>query len=299
MQPNITHVATHADLDGLVSAMLLCRQHDIDSSNVIFRSPGNAQNGGEKLQNNYAVTDLPYIENAGLWFDHHPKNFPRAPNIPGKREEAPSCARVILNQYNISEYSKLITATDKIDTLNLTADELSNPQGYVLLSRIIASNIKDPEAMDFNRHLIELLATHDIDQILTDPKVAERVRTYQENLPGVIDYIRKHSCIDGNVVVVDLRKAPSIYSADGYKDLEYGLFPHTNVSVRVTYSEEDRTRFRIGHSLVNRTCQTDIAELLEPLGGGGHKRAGGVSVDSDQADNTYSIIMRALVETQE
>jgi len=52
----------------------------------------------------------------------------------------------------------------------------------------------------------------------------------------------------------------------------------------------------VGHSILNRTCKTDIGRLCSDFGGGGHKGAGACTLDPKTADSALEEIIKRLKE---
>lgn len=296
-------IITDADLDGLISAAILRTQLGIDVSKIDFANPKVAQHGEVILDGETIVVDLPYIPRASMWYDHHKRNIFDAPAeakaIPGLRKEAPSCARVIADHYGITDLQELLVEADRIDSGKLTAEDITSPSGYMLLSYLVKDDAKNREFMNFNRHIISLIRDQEIIDILEDKQVDLESERYKSNLEKVRSYMTNLINTQGNVVVLDMRNADDPdYIDPAFKFMQYGLSPESNVSVRIYHPNLDRSqvRFQVGWSIFTKGCKTDIAETLSPLGGGGHKAAGGVTVNSQDADKTYQIIMKSLVE---
>ena len=126
-------------------------------------------------------------------------------------------------------------------------------------------------------------------------EVARRIKTYLENDFRFLQVLNDHTRIDGNVIITDFRKLASI--PVGNRFLVYTLYPECNVSVRVQWGP--RKAFiatTIGHSILNRTCKTDIGRLCSEFGGGGHKGAGACTLDPASADDKLKEIIQRLKE---
>ncbi|HQT92116.1 MAG TPA: exopolyphosphatase, partial [Candidatus Kryptobacter bacterium] len=52
----------------------------------------------------------------------------------------------------------------------------------------------------------------------------------------------------------------------------------------------------IGHSILNRTCKTNIGHLCSDFGGGGHKGAGACLLELASADEKLKEIIQRLKE---
>ena len=98
---------------------------------------------------------------------------------------------------------------------------------------------------------------------------------------------------DQNVIVIDLRKADDIPS--GNRFVEYALYPDQNVSLRTLWGKNrQNVVFTVGHSIFNKTCQTDVGGLMLKYGGGGHEKVGTCQVPEETADQVMVELLAAL-----
>ena len=81
---------------------------------------------------------------AALWFDHHSSEFERNQlegKYKGESRITPSCARIIYEYYGgeerFSHFNEMLAAVDKVDSGNLTIDEIQNPEGWILIGFLI------------------------------------------------------------------------------------------------------------------------------------------------------------------
>jgi nanoRNase/pAp phosphatase (c-di-AMP/oligoRNAs hydrolase) len=69
------------------------------------------------------------------------------------------------------------------------------------------------------------------------------------------------------------------------------------VSVRIQWGpQKEFVAVTIGHSIINRTCKTDIGRFCSDFGGGGHRGAGACTLDPGTADTTLEEIIKRLKE---
>lgn len=288
---------TNSDFDALVSALILKDEITIDT--IIFVDPSDVTAGNIKhTDSSLAVAaNIPPVPGVSLWFDHHRSNVERDAEFEGKCEIAPSCARVIENYYGRNNYPTLLEAADKIDTANFSRDDLLNPPAFDLISLTISGNIHNPEAMEYNRHLLTLLEDTP-EKALADALVQKRMTSYKHDLAMVKTYIENHIELVGNVAVVDLREAPTqTILESSFKFLHYAAMPEATVAIRIYHPNLDTSlvRFQVGRSILNpRPSQVDIASILKPLGGGGHAAAGGCTVSVDNFEQTFTTILSGL-----
>jgi hypothetical protein len=216
----------------------------------------------------------------------------------GKHAILPSVARVIYEYYRsekLKRFEPLIAETDRFDSAQLTIEDISDPKGAILLGFTI-----DPRTgFGIDRHffitLVEQLKAFDIDTVLKTAEVARRVKTYLENDFKFLQVLNDYSRIDKNVIITDFR---NIFSVPvGNRFLIYTLYPEGNVSVRIQWGpRKGFVAVTIGHSILNRTCKTDIGRLCSDFGGGGHKGAGACTLDPASADGKLKEIIQRLKE---
>jgi hypothetical protein len=124
------------------------------------------------------------------------------------------------------------------------------------------------------------------------PDVQERVKRYYELDAQYRDMLRKYTRTDGNVIITDLRDVETIFP--GNRFMVYALYPEQNVSIWIVDGRNKMNCvFACGHSIVNKTCKTDIGAVMLQNGGGGHQAAGTCQVDYAKADD----VLQSIVET--
>jgi nanoRNase/pAp phosphatase (c-di-AMP/oligoRNAs hydrolase) len=232
-----------------------------------------------------------------MWFDHHSSESERLGEFEfeGAVDVADSAARVIYEYYGGKEkhphFETMVCAVDKVDSAKLTADEILKPEGWVLLGFIMDPRTGLGRFRNFrisNYELMEALidecAVEDIDQILANPDVQERVEMYFDQDAQFKTMLSEHTRTDGNVIVIDLRGVDPIYT--GNRFLVYSLFPEQNISMQVVDGRDKKNcPIMVGHSIINRSCKTDVGALMLKYGGGGHFKVGTCQVPYDEADD--------------
>jgi nanoRNase/pAp phosphatase (c-di-AMP/oligoRNAs hydrolase) len=94
----------------------------------------------------------------------------------------------------------------------------------------------------------------------------------------------------GKLAVLDLRKEDTIYAVNRF--MIYALFPETNISIHLLWGvQKQNTVFATGKSIVNRSSNTNIGELMLFYGGGGHENAGTCQIANERAD----VVLQELV----
>jgi hypothetical protein len=277
-EPAVMRIVTRPDFDGIVCAVLLKDALDINSP-IRWVEPGDLQKGLIDIAPDEIIANLPYHPACGLWFDHHVSNLPDEP-FKGAFEIAPSAAGVIHRYYQdtlTGAYADLVAATDKIDSADLSLEEVLKPEDdpYILLSMTI--NGQDPTGPTYWNTLVDLLGDRPIDQALADRTVQQRCREVITQNRQFHDILMAHTQVDHQVAVTDLRAfnpAPS-----GNRFLVYSLFPETVASVKIRYDDHDREKVIIsaGHSIFNRNCRVNLGQMFSRFEGGGHTGAGACS----------------------
>lgn len=292
-------IVTRPDFDGIVCAMLL-RLVEGDERPLVWAEPGDMQRGLVDVHPGDIVANLPYHANCGLWFDHHFSNTPERPVL-GLFEMAPSAAGLVYRYYRERierNYDELVHHTDRIDSADLTEDEVQFPENYpyVLLSMTISGRELKDEPY-WNR-LVELLRDQPIEKIMADTEVQARgTRVVAENR-AYREHLERHTTIDEVVAVTDFRDLAE--TPRGNRFLVYSLYPQTVVQAKIRYNDRDRDRVivSLGHSIFNRNCRVNVGLLLSNYGGGGHPGAGSCSFPREKADEYIPAILGALVRNE-
>ena len=292
-------LVTRGDLDGLVAAVLITTMEPVEEVELIH--PQEITDSTFEVRKDDILSNLPYHPDCAMWFDHHEltESNRKPPEIfRGKHALLPSVARVVFEHYQskkLSRYEPLVAETDRLDSAQLSIEDISDPQGAILLGFTIDPRTGFEIETALFVKLMELLRTADVDQVLKMPGIAQRVAVYRENDLKALQALRKNSRIDGNVIITDFRNVaqPPV----GNRFLIYIVYPEANVSVRVQWGpRKEFVAVTIGHSILNRTCTTHIGRLCSDFGGGGHRGAGGCRLTPKEADRSISDIVRILKE---
>ena len=297
---------TRSDFDGLACGAVLKELGIIDHWKFVH--PKDMQDGLVEITDQDVLANVPYVEGCGMWFDHHSSETARlleaGVQYKGMSRLEDSAARVIYEYYDgatkLPQMETMMKAVDKVDSGKMTADEILNPEGWVLLGFIMDPRTGLGRFRDFrisNYQLMELLidecAKSDIDTILAMPDVQERVKLYFEQDALFKEMVKKHTWVDENVIVTDLRGVETIYT--GNRFLVYSLYPEQNVSCWVVDGRGKlNCPIAIGYSILNRTCNADVGALCLKYGGGGHKQVGTCQVDYDKYEDVIKEIVAAL-----
>jgi nanoRNase/pAp phosphatase (c-di-AMP/oligoRNAs hydrolase) len=269
-----------------------------------FVHPKDIQDGLVTATDNDILANIPYLKGCKLWFDHHSSETERLGKtayFEGVSRKAPSCARVVYDYYGgdakLGRFAEMIRYVDKVDSGDLSSDEIINPRGWVLLGFIM-----DPRTglgrfrnftisnYDLMKELASACATKNIEEILVMPDVAERVNVYFEQDKLFREMLAKYVKVDGNVLVADLRGEETIYA--GNRFIMYTLYPDQNISVWIVDGRNKvNCAITVGYSIINRSAAVDVGSMLLQYGGGGHTKVGTCQVPYADADNIIKEIV--------
>lgn len=292
-------IVTRPDFDGIVCAVLLFEALDINHP-VIWVEPNLVQKGRVDIQNEDIIANLPFDARCAMWFDHHYTNQIDIP-FTGAFKIAPSAAGIIFEYYKSRlqrDYSELVQKADKIDSAELTLDEVLHPEKdpYVLLSLTI-SNEDQPDEPYWNK-LVELFRKYDIRQVLIDSEVKQRCQNVVAQNDRFVDFVKKHTSVDQNVSITDLRALDNAPS--GNRFLVYSLFPDTVANVRIRYEDKDKETIvvNVGHSIFNPNCNVNVGLMLAQFDGGGHRGAGSARFNASRANEYIPQIIDILLKNE-
>ncbi|MEG0170003.1 MAG: exopolyphosphatase [Anaerorhabdus sp.] len=276
---------TRSDFDGLACAVLLKYKGIVDSWKFVH--PKDLQDGIVEIGQDDCLANVPYVKGCGLWFDHHSSETERNAykgKYIGESRLCPSCAHVIYDYYGGAEafpnFEAILDAVDKVDSANLTIDEILHPKDWVLLGFIMDPRTGLGRFRNFrisNYQLMEDMITycadHTIEDILGLPDVQERVELYWQQNDMFIKMVQEHTHIENKTVISDLRGVDPIYA--GNRFLIYSLYPEANLSVWIVNGKGGLgCSAAVGYSVLNKTCTMDVGNLMLKYGGGGHKVVG-------------------------
>lgn len=286
---------THTDLDGTMSAALLCAVEEIDE--IKFVDPGTVQAGKIPFTRFDIIADLPFDRRCGMWFDHHESSRPNADTkFEGAWKLAPSAARVIYDYYEnpyLEKYSHALEEVDRIDSGQVPIEQARQPSGWFLLSNTLETSAEKKEDDEYRRHVISLIRKNpDISRVLEDGKVAARAANVRNELETFREMLLANTRMIGKVAYSDLRGAQELPRGNNY--LVYSLFPSAITSVRLMPLDEDKdsVKLSVGHNVYCKKSDFDVGAEMKKIGGGGHHQVGGASVKKEEAD----AIVKRLIE---
>jgi len=297
---------TRLDFDGLACGALLVYLGLVNEWEFVH--PKDIQDGLITATSNDVLANIPYIKGCNLWFDHHSSESERLGTktyFEGVSRKAPSCARVIYDYYGGDEklgakFAEMIRYVDKVDSGNLSIQEINHPHGWVLLGFLF-----DPRTglgrirnftvnnYDLMKKLAPILAEKDIDEILDLPDVQERITVYREQHDLFCEMVKKYAKTVGNAIYADLRGVDPIYA--GNRFLIYTQFPEQNISMWVVDAMvKTNIAVTVGYSIINRTATVDVGSLMLHYGGGGHTQVGTCQVPRENADKVIQEILEKI-----
>lgn len=278
-------LVTRSDFDGLACGALLLEAGVIDHWQ--FAHPKDLQDGLVEINENDCLANVPYVPGCGLWFDHHSSEHERLElegKYKGESRITPSCARIIYEYYGGKEkfpnFDDIMVAVDKVDSGNLTVEEILFPKGWILVGFLMDPRTGLGRWRQFtisNYQLMEklMVACRDksTDEILSMPDVKERIEVYNEQTVKFTEMVRSHTEIKGNVIITDLRGVDPIYTCNRF--MVYSMYPEQNISAWIVNGRGGHgCSAAVGYSIINKTSDVNVGSLMLKYNGGGHKKVG-------------------------
>jgi hypothetical protein len=154
---------------------------------------------------------------------------------------------------------------------------------------------RDGQEAPYWDRLVALLRTAAMDTVMADPDVNTRCEEVIRQNRDYEGYLKTYTRIAGPVSITDFRDLDPVPS--GNRFLPYCLFPDTLASVKIRYkdAEKNQVLVSIGHNIFHRGCRVNAGHLLARYGGGGHKGAGGCTLDADGAQEKIDEMLSVLI----
>lgn len=300
-------LVTRSDFDGLVCGALLLEAGIIDSWK--FAHPKDLQDGLIEVNENDCLANVPFVEGCGLWFDHHSSEHERLElegRYKGESRITPSCARIIYEYYGGQErfpqFGEMMEAVDKVDSGNLTIEEVMHPSGWILigflmdprtgLGRWRKFSIPNYQLME---QLMEACRTKTTEEILNLPDVKERMEVYWEQSEKFKEMVEKYTRVEGNVIISDLRGVDPIYT--GNRFMIYSMYPEQNISAWIVSGKGGAgCSAAVGYSILNRTCEVNVGSLMLKYHGGGHKKVGTCQFSEEEMETELPKMLAELCQ---
>lgn len=303
-------LVTRSDFDGLACAALLKEAGIIDHWK--FAHPKDLQDGLIEVTADDCLANVPYVPGCGLWFDHHSSEQERQElegKYKGESRITPSCARIIYEYYGgrerFPQFDDMMEAVDKVDSANLTIDEILHPTGWILVGYIMDPRTGLGRWRNFRisnyqlmEELIDACRTMSTEEILALPDVAERIEIYNEQSEKFQEMVKAHTRVEGKVIISDLRGVDPIYS--GNRFMIYSMYPEQNISAWIVSGRGGNgCSVATGYSVVNKTSNVNVGSLMLKYGGGGHKAVGTCQFPNETMDEMIPKLLKELVELSE
>ena len=78
----------------------------------------------------------------------------------------------------------------------------------------------------------------------------------------------------------------------------YALFPQASVSIHVLWGKnKQNTVLAVGKSILNKTSNTQIGDLMLEYGGGGHNAAGTCQIDNDKIETVLEEVTEKIIKS--
>ncbi|HAS6052900.1 TPA: exopolyphosphatase [Vibrio vulnificus] len=299
-------LVTRSDFDGLVCAVLLKQQDLIDE--IKFVHPKDMQDGLIDITENDIVTNLPYVAEAHLVFDHHLSETIRNRGRHASHiinPNAPSAARVVWDYYGGTsvfpvEWIEMMEAVDKGDSAQFSRDDVLDSKGWNLLNFLMDARtglgrFREFRISNYNlmMDLIDYCKNHTIEQILDLPDVKERIDLYREHEIKFKEQIQRCATVYKNLVLLDLTNEETIYA--GNRFIIYALFPDCNISIHKMWGfQKQNVVFATGKSIFDRGSKTNVGELMLKYGGGGHQAAGTCQINIEDAERVQAELIEQI-----
>lgn len=289
---------TRLDLDGVVCAVMISTVERI--AQVDFANPKDVEERTIDIDVGDAVAHLPLHPDARLWFHHneadvkgiHPEILKK---VRGAFKKSTSASRLVYEFYNdpkLKRFEKLVSEVDRLQTANLTKDDIVAPKEWILLSYTLDPRFTTEDG--YGSYLVDALkAGRTISEILGLPPVAKRVDRYLSDEAKYRAEVTKFTKHDGNVIITDFRN----YEGNvphGNRFFVFTLFPQSNVHVRIETIDTMRDKVSVSKSIITRTFNKHIGELLGQFGGGGIEGAGTCMLNRRNSDARLAEIVAQL-----
>ena len=298
---------TRSDFDGLACAVFLKEAGIIDHWKFVH--PKDLQDGLVEVNEDDCLANVPFVEGCGLWFDHHSSEEERNAyqgKYVGDSRPCPSCAHIVYDYYGGKErfpaFDDLLEAVDKVDSANLSIDEILHPKDWILLGFIMDPRTGLGRFRNFSisnyqlmEKMIDWCREISISEILQQPDVIERIDLYWQQNDNFIEMVKAHTVVEKQIIISDLRGVNPIYT--GNRFLIYSLYPEANISAWIVDGKGGLgCSVAVGYSVLNRSCKIDVGTLMLKYGGGGHRVVGTCQFDDEHMESKVASLLEGMKE---
>lgn len=293
----IKRIVTHNDFDGVVSAALCSLALGCDE--FFFTGPQAVTRAQVSIGPADAVCDLPYPLECGMWFDHHPGNLealrlrgidPAA--IPGRFDERPSCARVVLEHFvagGIDFPEHLLRAVEEADMIDSFAYHSVEEWRSETPGKLVDMGLKAPsetfaDQMAFLERVTFLVRDGELAAAALDPEVAARIERFRQDEQSMLRLVETAaSFLDQDtaheLVVMDFtahNRRPRVM-----RNLAYLLYPEALGALAINSQFRGGTKtndlafsLSLSMNMTGRDHGKDAGEIMRTLNiGDGHAGA--------------------------
>ncbi len=309
--------------DGACSASLFSRFHRecitrgaAYSYHGLVHRAGSLFNEADFAGDENAIVDFKYSASPKItwWFDHHLSAFLTPEDhqqfVRGLEDGSfsmrrfydpayTSCTSFLAHiastkfGFDAGPVAELIKWADIVDgALYESADSAVEMPSAAMKLTLIIESTQDPA---FIPRLIPLLTEESLDEVLSEPFVAELLPPLLEKHKQAIELIRERSeCVDGTIYF-DITDHP----LEGYnKFIPYYLHPEAVYSIGLSKSSF-RTKVAVGSNPWTKVRGQDmmnLATICERYGGGGHARVGAISFSPERSDEARAAALTVVAE---
>ncbi len=313
-------IVTHSDFDGIVSAAICSLATGCDR--VIFTGPNSIARAEISVGPSDIVCDLPYPLDCGMWFDHHPGNLEAVrlrgidpAGIPGRFDEKPSCARVVLEYFTEegldlpAHIAETVDEADMIDSFDYrSVAEWREETPGKLVDMSIKSDFRDfREQTRFLQRLTEMVARMPLPEIASDGEVASRIESYRAGEEKMVKLIEDSvSFLDEDagheLIIMDFthhKRKPRVI-----RNLAYMLYPEAlgamtinSLFQRGTKTNDISITISLSMNMTGHDHGKDMGEIVRSLDiGDGHAGAAAGTVHCSSKEQMLREKKRVIAE---
>ena len=193
-------------------------------------------------------------------------------------------------------------AVDKVDSGDLTIDEVLHPTGWILVGFLMDPRTGLGRWRNFtisNYQLMEKLlvacAQMTTEEILAMPDIKERIEVYNEQTEKFKEMVTKYTRVDGKVIITDLRGVDPIYTCNRF--MIYSMYPDQNISAWIVSGRGGKgCSAAVGYSILNKTATVDVGSLMLKYNGGGHRKVGTCQFTDENMETDLPKMLAELCE---
>ena len=296
---------TRSNFDGIVNTALLQKINLIDD--ILYVHPKDVQEGKVAVTDQDIVSNLPYVENAFMAFDHQ-LDMPEVMKLNKNHAlftDVSSVSEIIFDYYGGEEVfgkevSAMVEAANRSKRTDFSKEEVLSPRGWdqlifltdprTGLGHFKSFRISNKALM---KKLPQLLLTYDIEALLQTPDVKERVDLCEKYHEDFIAQLKRVTKVKEGIAVIDLRAEEVVYPGNRY--MVYALFPEVEVSVHILRGVENKNSvFALGKSIFHKHEALNMRDIASVYHGGGHSDAATCQVAHHESDAVLHDIVSRL-----